>query len=66
MMSPTAQEAFDRIVALKELTTTAKIYTYKSQAEILKALNPTDLAEVALALKSSGTLSTALSREGSR
>ena len=59
-MSPKAQEAYDRIIALKELAASSRVQTYKSQSEILKALEPTDLAEVALALKSAGLLSTAL------
>jgi hypothetical protein len=50
-MTDIATQAYDRIVALKELSQTAKIQTYKSQSEILKSLNPTDLADVALALK---------------
>jgi hypothetical protein len=53
MLSDTARQALERIIALKELTETAKVQTYKSQSEILKSLNHVDLAEVALALRAS-------------
>ena len=50
-MSPTAQQAFDRITAFKALTERSGTITYKSQRAILQSLNPTDLADVAIALQ---------------
>jgi hypothetical protein len=50
-MTPTAQEAYERVVALQELTEASGLQTYKSQTAILKALNPTDMADVARRLK---------------
>jgi len=63
-MSPAAQRAFDRIVALQELTITSKVQTYKSQSEILKSLNPTDLADVAVKLQARNALLRSLSGQG--
>ena len=63
-MSPAAQQAFDRIVALQELTITSKVQTYKSQSEILKSLNPTDLADVAVKLQARNALLRSLSGQG--
>lgn len=53
----TAQQAFDKILALRELTAETHVQTYKTQTEILRSLSPDDLAEVALLLKSFKILS---------
>lgn len=47
----TAQEAFDKIQALRELTRTTHVQTYRSQRTILQSLSDADLAEVSLMLK---------------
>jgi hypothetical protein len=46
----TAQEAFDKIQALRELTRTTHVQTYRSQRTILQSLSDADLATVSLML----------------
>jgi hypothetical protein len=52
--NPQVQEAFERIIALRELTATTGTKTYKSQSAILESLEPAVLAAVAVLLKQHG------------
>jgi hypothetical protein len=49
-MTPTAQTALDRIIALKSHTGRSGMLTHRSHRAILRALTPEDLADVILAL----------------
>jgi hypothetical protein len=53
-MSPTAQEALDKLLALKQLTRETHVQTYKTQRTILQSLNEQDLTNVSLALSREG------------
>jgi hypothetical protein len=55
-MTQTAQDALDRILALRKLTRETHVQTYKTQREILQALSGPDLAEVSLELSREVTL----------
>jgi len=47
----TLRDAFERIIALRQLTADTGTKTYKSQSAILESLDPQTLAAVALLLK---------------
>jgi len=47
----TAQEAVDRIRALRRLSRVTPVKTHKSQYQILESLTPEELAEAALILE---------------
>ena len=51
MTMMTKEEAVERLWALKELTATTGVQTYKTQNALLAALTPEVLVEVALEIK---------------
>ena len=51
-MIPTAQEAFDRIIALRQLTIKTGTVTNRVQNRILQSASDDDLIQLAVALKS--------------
>ena len=55
-MTQTAQDALDRILALRKLTKETHVQTHRTQREILQSLNGPDLAEVSLELSREVTL----------
>jgi hypothetical protein len=46
-MTQTAQDAIRKLTSLRQITKEAGVITNRAQREILKALSPEDLAEVA-------------------
>ena len=50
-MTPAAQEAIEKILALKDLTRETGNVTNRAQSLILRSLNESDLSDVALALR---------------
>jgi hypothetical protein len=53
----TATEAFEKILALRDLTRTTRVQTYRAQRTILQSLTNTDLAEVSLKLAQAAEVS---------
>jgi hypothetical protein len=49
-MTQTAQDAIRKLNSLRQVTTETGVITNRAQREILKALSPEDLAEVAQAV----------------
>jgi hypothetical protein len=49
-MTQTAQDAIRKLTSLRHLTQETGVITNRAQREILKALSPEDLAEVAQAI----------------
>jgi len=49
-LSKKAQDAFNRVLALREVTRTTGTVTRHTQSMVLRQLSPQDLSDVALAL----------------